>query len=73
VIRDPAIWRQVLEDVSAALEAAGAAMMGIMVSPLTGASGNVEFLVHFRAHQPDTAEVIGADTVAAVVDEAASR
>jgi 23S rRNA (cytidine1920-2'-O)/16S rRNA (cytidine1409-2'-O)-methyltransferase len=50
VIRDPLIWRRVLEDVSAALAAAEAAMMEIMVSPLTGASGNVEFLAHVRAH-----------------------
>ena len=25
-------------------------MMGVMVSPLTGADGNVEFLGHWRAH-----------------------
>ena len=27
-------------------------MMGVMVSPLTGADGNVEFLAHLRARQP---------------------
>lgn len=50
VIRDPAIWLRVLEETASALEGHGAAMMGAMVSPLTGAAGNVEFLAHLRAH-----------------------
>ena len=52
VIRDPDLWRTALRDVIAALEAAGATMMGVMVSPLRGADGNVEFLVHLRAGPP---------------------
>jgi 23S rRNA (cytidine1920-2'-O)/16S rRNA (cytidine1409-2'-O)-methyltransferase len=48
VIRDPAIWRRVLQEVTAALEAHRAAIMGVMASPITGADGNVEFLVHAR-------------------------
>jgi len=51
VVRDPEVWGQVVERVATALEARGAAMMGIMVSPLRGAAGNVEFLAHLRAHQ----------------------
>lgn len=50
VIRDPDVWRKVLENVRSALEESGAAMMGAMVSPLAGAAGNVEFLAHLRAH-----------------------
>lgn len=50
VVRDPAVWRQALESVRVAAERRGAAMMGAMVSPLTGAGGNVEFLAHLRAH-----------------------
>jgi 23S rRNA (cytidine1920-2'-O)/16S rRNA (cytidine1409-2'-O)-methyltransferase len=49
VITDPAVWRRVLEEVAAALAAQGAAIMGAMPSPLTGADGNVEFLLHARA------------------------
>jgi 23S rRNA (cytidine1920-2'-O)/16S rRNA (cytidine1409-2'-O)-methyltransferase len=49
VITDPVIWRRVLEDVIAAVEEAGAIIMGCMVSPITGSDGNVEFLVHARA------------------------
>ena len=52
VIRDPVVWASTLEGVGNAIEARGAAMMGVMVSPVRGADGNVEFLGHFRAHQP---------------------
>jgi 23S rRNA (cytidine1920-2'-O)/16S rRNA (cytidine1409-2'-O)-methyltransferase len=49
VVRDPAVWRRVLGEARSALTGQGAAMMGVMVSPLKGADGNVEFLVHLRA------------------------
>ena len=42
-----------LDDATTALSAAGAAIMGVMVSPITGGDGNVEFLVHARAGAPD--------------------
>ncbi len=57
VIRDPQVWRRVLDDVSAALRARGAAIMDGMVSPLPGADGNVEFLLHAVA--PTTATSTG--------------
>ena len=57
VVRDPAVWRRVLFEVTAALEAEDAVMMGIMVSPLRGADGNVEFLAHARAHERNPAVV----------------
>jgi 23S rRNA (cytidine1920-2'-O)/16S rRNA (cytidine1409-2'-O)-methyltransferase len=57
VIRDPEIWRRVLGEVRDALATQGAAMIEVMVSPLTGADGNVEFLAHVRAHRPDLAAV----------------
>ncbi|MFO7280444.1 MAG: TlyA family RNA methyltransferase [Thermoanaerobacterales bacterium] len=70
VIRDPAVWRRVLEDVVRATEALGAAIMGAMVSPITGADGNVEFLLHARtgAGAPSTPP-----DLAAVVAEATAR
>ena len=46
VIRDPVAWREALGGGVRALEEAGAVMMGVMVSPLRGAQGNVEFFVH---------------------------
>ena len=45
VISDPAVWRRVLGEVRDDVLSHGAAMMGAMVSPITGADGNVEFLV----------------------------
>jgi 23S rRNA (cytidine1920-2'-O)/16S rRNA (cytidine1409-2'-O)-methyltransferase len=48
VVRDPAKRDEAVEGVVGALAAAGAAMMGRMVSPLTGADGNVELFVHAR-------------------------
>ena len=48
VVRDPALWLGALEGVASALAAAGTGIMGAMASPLTGASGNVEFLLHAR-------------------------
>lgn len=56
VIRDPAVWRQVLIGIRDALAEHGAAIMGAMVSPIHGADGNVEFLVHARA-MPGAAEI----------------
>jgi 23S rRNA (cytidine1920-2'-O)/16S rRNA (cytidine1409-2'-O)-methyltransferase len=48
IIRDPVIWARTLEGVKAAMDEAGATTMDIMVSPLRGAEGNVEFLAWFR-------------------------
>lgn len=44
VVRDPAIHRQVLEKVTAEMAALGLGLRGLMVSPLLGPAGNVEFL-----------------------------
>ena len=48
VIRDPQVWSRTLSEVCAALQGRGAAIMGVMTSPITGGDGNVEFLVHAR-------------------------
>jgi 23S rRNA (cytidine1920-2'-O)/16S rRNA (cytidine1409-2'-O)-methyltransferase len=69
VIRDPEVWRRVLAEVRAASLSQGAAMMGAMPSPITGAEGNVEFLAHCRAGatggvtEADLAEVVAAAVV----------
>ena len=49
VIRDPVLWRAAIHGVMDAFFSAGAVMMGVMPSPITGARGNVEFLARFRA------------------------
>jgi 23S rRNA (cytidine1920-2'-O)/16S rRNA (cytidine1409-2'-O)-methyltransferase len=48
VIRDPEIRARVVEEVRSTLESLGAAIMGTMESPITGADGNVEYLLHAR-------------------------
>jgi 23S rRNA (cytidine1920-2'-O)/16S rRNA (cytidine1409-2'-O)-methyltransferase len=68
VIRDPEVWRRTLTDVVGAFAAGGAAIMGLMVSPLVGAEGNVEFLAHLV---PGAAPAHDADAlIAGVVEEA---
>ena len=70
VIRDPAVWRSTVVAVISALQDAGAAMMGVMVSPLRGADGNVEFLAHMRSHAgPALATDALEDIVGAVVED----
>jgi 23S rRNA (cytidine1920-2'-O)/16S rRNA (cytidine1409-2'-O)-methyltransferase len=46
VITDPAVHARVRAEVQAALEARGCIVLGWVESPLTGADGNREFLVH---------------------------
>jgi 23S rRNA (cytidine1920-2'-O)/16S rRNA (cytidine1409-2'-O)-methyltransferase len=70
VIRDPAVWHRVLEDVVYALTGHGAAIMGVMVSPITGAEGNVEFLVHARTAPAESMTPVD---LAAAVAEATAR
>jgi 23S rRNA (cytidine1920-2'-O)/16S rRNA (cytidine1409-2'-O)-methyltransferase len=48
VIRDPEVWRRVLHDNVVVVQGAGAVIMEAMVSPLRGADGNAEFLLHAR-------------------------
>jgi 23S rRNA (cytidine1920-2'-O)/16S rRNA (cytidine1409-2'-O)-methyltransferase len=46
VVRDPDAWRRGIERVADGTRAAGAGNMGLIVSPVTGPAGNVEFLLH---------------------------
>jgi 23S rRNA (cytidine1920-2'-O)/16S rRNA (cytidine1409-2'-O)-methyltransferase len=46
VIRDPDVHRRTLGEVATSLVDAGAVIMGAMPSPITGHSGNVEFLLY---------------------------
>ncbi|MGH8916879.1 MAG: TlyA family RNA methyltransferase [Acidimicrobiales bacterium] len=74
VVRHPAVWRAALDGVASSFRACGAAMMGAMVSPLTGADGNVEYLLHWRAGPvPEDGRPELAPVLDAVVDEALSR
>ncbi len=72
VVRDPALWLGALQGVASALNAAGSGIMGAMASPLTGAAGNVEFLVHARKGEPGRRGAEAAALFAAAVEEAGS-
>jgi len=52
VIKDPEVQARVLEEICADLRERGANIMGTMESPITGADGNREFLVHARTMEP---------------------
>ena len=75
VIRDPVVWRRVLGEVITAFRGVGAAMMGVMPSPLRGADGNVEFLVWLIRRTPASADLATGDEAAidAAVAEACAR
>lgn len=64
VISDPTVWTRVLHEVNAAFAALGATMMGVMVSPITGSDGNVEFLAHLRVADPQGSSPTGAGPAA---------
>lgn len=46
VVRDPGVWRRVLDEVSSAAAAVGWSRFDAVASPLIGPAGNVEFLAH---------------------------
>ena len=52
IVDDPDIHARVVADVSAAAAGVGLATHGMTPSPITGASGNQEFLLHLREHDP---------------------
>ena len=55
VISDPAVHERVVDEVAVAFASLGAVKMGVMRSPVTGADGNVELLLHLTvtAGPPD--------------------
>lgn len=73
VVRDPAVWSRVLTEVVEAFAGAQLDFAGVLVSPVRGGSGNVEFLVHLR--RVTATAPVAADTfvaLAAAVEEAAA-
>lgn len=74
IIRDPEIWRRTLGEVSEALLSHAAAIMGAMVSPITGGDGNVEFFVHARRLDHGAApDPVDHDLLDAAVGDAPGR
>jgi 23S rRNA (cytidine1920-2'-O)/16S rRNA (cytidine1409-2'-O)-methyltransferase len=71
IVRDPAVWRRVLEKVGASATELGLQPVRAIRSPITGADGNVEFLVHMRRGAPATPAYAGS-VVEAVGDRSFS-
>lgn len=69
IVDDPELHRQSVVEVAAAYAALGRGLAGITPSPITGAKGNREFLIHLRVGgsgderdiEAMTASVIGGD------------
>jgi 23S rRNA (cytidine1920-2'-O)/16S rRNA (cytidine1409-2'-O)-methyltransferase len=68
VVSDPGEWVAALERVAAAAAEAGATPVDVAVSPLRGADGNVELLLHLRPGTPGTGS--GAEGMEPVRDRA---
>jgi 23S rRNA (cytidine1920-2'-O)/16S rRNA (cytidine1409-2'-O)-methyltransferase len=48
VVREPEVWRRVLDEVAGVFGSLGVGVLGVIASPLRGPAGNVEFLLHGR-------------------------
>lgn len=73
VITDPAEWTAAVVRVVHSARTAGAELVGLRVSPLRGAEGNVEFLVQLRRNSTDSASPsVSDDELARFVDGALS-
>jgi 23S rRNA (cytidine1920-2'-O)/16S rRNA (cytidine1409-2'-O)-methyltransferase len=68
VIRNQQVRRAVMGEVIAGLDALGLGVRDLVVSPITGADGNVEFLVHARLGDA-TADDYLLDRVVGHIDE----
>ena len=60
IVSDPAIHDRVRDEIDDALTGAGCTVHGWTTSPITGADGNVEFLVHATAPDEGLSEVVSA-------------
>jgi 23S rRNA (cytidine1920-2'-O)/16S rRNA (cytidine1409-2'-O)-methyltransferase len=65
IVRDPEIRLAVLQEVVRGLDAEGIGVVAAIASPITGADGNVEYLVHGRR---DTRSITD-EALAAVVEQ----
>lgn len=57
IIRDPAVHRMVLEDLTSWTRSKGLSLLGLIRSPITGTAGNVEFLAYWMPTSADSVNV----------------
>ena len=65
IVRDPAIHAAVVREVVAGLDECGLGVTAVVPSPIRGADGNVEFLVHARRGRATVADAAIDDAVTA--------
>ena len=70
LVTDPAVHRSVLEEVVISLAGDGLTPLAVMPSPLRGASGNIEFLGHFRVCGGPCGPALDPAVLGAAVEEA---
>jgi 23S rRNA (cytidine1920-2'-O)/16S rRNA (cytidine1409-2'-O)-methyltransferase len=70
LVTDPAVHRSVLEEVVVSLAGDGLTPLAVMPSPIRGASGNIEFLGHFRAGAGPCGPALDPAVLQAAVEEA---
>lgn len=74
VITDPGLWEQAVQQVARSAEENGASVLGLAVSPLRGADGNVEFLLHLaKEGDPGRGGHMGGDQLSDLVADALAR
>lgn len=73
IVQDPVVWERVVGEVVESFAEVGLAFGGLTVSPVRGASGNVEFLLHaIREASPEAVAPGAAETIRRVVGEVPS-
>jgi 23S rRNA (cytidine1920-2'-O)/16S rRNA (cytidine1409-2'-O)-methyltransferase len=63
VITNPLVWQRVLTEIWHEANDLGGAMVDVVVSPITGRTGNVEFVARFRANTDESMEETGLQQV----------
>ncbi|MDT8307691.1 MAG: TlyA family RNA methyltransferase [Anaerolineae bacterium] len=69
IVKEPAVHRQVLADITTWFVANNLYPAGLMRSPIAGSTGNIEFLIWLRPGQPAAFDIAAA--IAAATDETA--
>lgn len=54
IVRDPAVHQAVIEKITCFAQALGFERRGLIESPIRGAEGNVEFLIHLQNNAPSS-------------------
>ncbi len=70
IVRDPAVHREVIARVDGYAHACGFASLGVSFSPVRGAKGNVEYLLHLRV--PEAGEAPAQRITQKQIEEAVS-